>query len=82
MARFGFVVLALWEAFVIFSIVFLMVLDNPSVDVWDLSKVLLICCIVIPAAVRILWRTTSPILTGDWGTRDLPRYWPVQGRLV
>jgi len=33
MARFGFVVLVLWEAFVIFSIYFLMVLDNPSVDV-------------------------------------------------
>src|SRR5262249_21725938 len=46
MARFGVVVLVLWEAFVIFSIVFLMVLDNPLVDVWDLSKVLLIFCVV------------------------------------
>ena len=63
-ARFGFVVLALWESFAIFSILFLMVLDNPSVDVWDLVKVLLICCIVIPAAAWMCWRALVWVFRG------------------
>ena len=64
MARFGFVVLVLWEAFAIFSIIFLMVLDNPSVDIWDLVKVLLICCIVIPGAVWMCWRALLRVVRG------------------
>ena len=70
MARFGFVVLVLWEVFAIFSIAFLMVLDNPSVDVWDLGKVLLICCIVIPIAVWMCWRALLWVIRGFVG--DVP----------
>jgi len=68
MKRLGFAILILWEAFVIFNGVWLLVYGNLSLDIWDWGKYLLECCIEIPAAVWACWRTLL------WVTRSfLPK---------
>src|SRR5262249_38635539 len=57
MKRLGFAILILWEAFVIFNGVWLLVYGNLSLDIWDWGKYLLECCIEIPAAVWACGRT-------------------------
>lgn len=64
MARFGFVVLVLWEALVILGSV------QSVENVWNTTMIFLFSGIVIPAAVWMCWRAVLWIVSGF--VRDVP----------
>jgi hypothetical protein len=65
MARFGFVVLVLWEAIIVGGVVF-----GPSMDILVYLRLLLVGGIGIPVAAWVCWRAVLWIVRGF--VRDVP----------